>query len=183
MLHGLPGHFVTPAAPAAITAPVAIGLAALFLLRARDGTIDPTAAYCEWLARNVIGPEPTAVGRVPPVRVPGLRQRAVTWVRSALRSSLPTLVSGIASRIVTSRVYLFVASLPLAKLDHLLRCRLAARPQRHERHDLLAEPLVRSADHASHRHGRVLKQDVLDVARVDVEPSPDDEVLLAVDYV
>ena len=28
------------------------------------------------------------------------------------------------------------------ELDYLLRCRLAARPQRHERHDLLAEPLV-----------------------------------------
>ena len=47
-------------APAAITAPVAIGLAGAFLRLARDGTIDGTAAYFELLARSVIEPEPTA---------------------------------------------------------------------------------------------------------------------------
>jgi hypothetical protein len=55
---------------------------------------------------------------------------------------LPTLVSGIASRDRHLAGVLVRGEPAFGELDHLLRCRVAAWPQRHERHDLLAEPLV-----------------------------------------
>src|ERR671930_1155831 len=67
--------------------------------------------------------------------------------------------------------------------DELLRRDGGLGRQRDERDDLLAALWVGSADHPGHRHLGVLAQRVLDVPREDVEPAPDDEVLLAVDDV
>src|SRR5207249_3604251 len=49
--------------------------------------------------------------------------------------------------------------------------------------DLFAEPLVRPADDARHHDRRMLEQDVLHIAREDVEATADDEVLLPVQHV
>ena len=46
--------------------------------------------------------------------------------------------------------------------------------------DLLAEALVRDAEHGGLGHRGVLVDDLLDLAGVDVEPAADDQVLLAV---
>src|SRR5215469_18493716 len=69
------------------------------------------------------------------------------------------------------------------ELGDLRRSGLAVRPQRHERHDLLAKTLVRPADDAGHRDRGMLEQEVLHVAREDVEAAADDEVLLPVHHV
>src|SRR3954463_13959614 len=55
--------------------------------------------------------------------------------------------------------------------------------ERDRRPDLLAEGLVRDADHRRLADVRVLVDDLLDLARVDVEAAADDDVLLAVDDV
>ena len=47
--------------------------------------------------------------------------------------------------------------------------------------DLLAEGLVRDADDGGLGDGGVLVEHLLDLARVDVQPAADDQVLLAVD--
>src|SRR4029078_1140648 len=64
-----------------------------------------------------------------------------------------------------------------------LRGRAGVRLQRHGRADFLAEVVVGYPDHGHLAHRRVLVQDFLDLAWVDVVAAPDDHVLLAVDNV
>src|SRR6266511_2563935 len=61
----------------------------------------------------------------------------------------------------------------------VLLARLGALAPDHERHDLLAVQLVGPADHPGHGHRGVLGQGLLHVPGVDVDPSPDHQVLLA----
>src|SRR5215203_4118189 len=71
----------------------------------------------------------------------------------------------------------------LRERDELARRRLHAVAQRDECHDLFAVPFVGPSDDADERDCRVLDQRVLDVAREDVEPAADDQILPAVDDV
>src|SRR6185437_6527703 len=64
-----------------------------------------------------------------------------------------------------------------------LRGRAGVGLERYGRADLLAEVVVRDPDHGHLGHRRVLVQDFLDLARVDVVAAPDDQVLFAVDDV
>src|SRR5579859_5089051 len=67
---------------------------------------------------------------------------------------------------------------PLAAVgDDLGRAQLGTWPQDDDRHDLLAEALVWLADHGSLEDVRVGVEDLLDLARVDVVPTPDHQVL------
>src|SRR5262249_51782197 len=66
---------------------------------------------------------------------------------------------------------------------NLRRGRLAAGPQRDERHALLAEARVGPAHHACHRDRGMLEQDVLHITREDVETAPEDQVLLPVHHI
>jgi hypothetical protein len=99
-----------------------------------------------------------------------------------LRSVLSTLVSGMASTTRTSRGY-FAALMRSLVNSTGRRRRGAAGRERHERDDLLADLRVRPADDGAAVTLGVREQDVLDVARVDVEAVADDEVLDAVDDV
>src|SRR4051812_173673 len=67
--------------------------------------------------------------------------------------------------------------------DHVARRQGRAGSQLHERHDFLPHLLVRPADDARADDVRVLEQRLFDVARVDVDPATDDEVLDPIDDV
>ncbi len=100
-----------------------------------------------------------------------------------MRSTLNTGVNGTVGTMRTSRGYLCLPNLSLGEVDQLVGRGLVAGVQLDERSDLLASDLVRLADYARDRDGRVLQRHVLDVAGIDVETSSDDEVLLPIEDV
>ena len=53
--------------------------------------------------------------------------------------------------------------------------------ERHGRADLFAQRLVRDAEHRRLADGRVLVEHLLELARIDVVATADDQVLLAID--
>ena len=71
--------------------------------------------------------------------------------------------------------------LVLDELAQLFGARLGAVLERDRGADLLAVLVVGHAEHRGLAHGRVLVEDLLDLARVDVVAAADDHVLLAVD--
>jgi hypothetical protein len=72
---------------------------------------------------------------------------------------------------------------PLGVLGQLVGGDLCSRAQRYERDDILAEPLVGTPHHPGLGHGRMGDHDLLDVPGKDVEPAPQDQVLLPVHHV
>ena len=70
-----------------------------------------------------------------------------------------------------------VPAQPLATPGEQLLGRDGRAGERDVRHDLLAEPAVGTPDHSGRRDRGVRQQHVLHVAGVDVEATPDDEVL------
>ena len=106
---------------------------------------------------------------------------AASWSRSTFLAILPVLFSGKASTRRSSLGFLYDAS--RARQWSMITCLVDLGPRggRVERHDALAPVGV---GHAEDRHLADtwhLGDDVLDLARVDVVPTRDDHVALAVD--
>src|SRR5512132_2016048 len=78
---------------------------------------------------------------------------------------------------------LVAADARLAEADQRVGSDLLALTELDDRDALLAVDVVRPADDARRRDGRVLQQRLLDVPWKDVEAAPNDQVLLAVDDV
>ena len=97
-----------------------------------------------------------------------------------MRSVLPTLVSGTAATMRTSRGVLGPGQARGGEGQQLVGGDRS--PHRDERDHLLAQQRVRPADDRCRGNCRVQQQHVLDVARVDVEAAADDEVLAAVHH-
>ena len=83
----------------------------------------------------------------------------------------------------TYRGYLYDAIWSLVNARSSAGVAVRTRLERHGGTDLLAELVVRDTDHGSLGDRRVLIQDFLNLARIDVEPAADDHVLLPVDNV
>src|SRR6266702_3096120 len=105
-----------------------------------------------------------------------------------LQLRLELLLQALAGRAFGERVdelddaRVFVGGEPfLDESDDFGLAGLGARLQRHDRLDLLAEALVRDADHGRLGHRRVGIDDLFDLARVYVEPAAEDHLLLAID--
>ena len=72
---------------------------------------------------------------------------------------------------------MYLPDLPVGELDELLPRDLGPRLELHERNHFFPIGVVRLSDHAGDHHIRGPGQHILDVG-VDVEASPDDQVLL-----
>src|SRR5690348_2414578 len=159
------------------------------LLQGLRAEIDLCAAVC---GADTTGNRPYSAGRLSPLlgrTAPGPVRVPTRPSASSVRCSFSQRgLEDLARRSLRQLGHeadlarVLIPGQPLAAVrDELVRAQFGTGAQGYDGHDLLAEPFVRLADHGRLEDVGVGPQDLLDLARVDVVPAPDYQVLGSVD--